>query len=405
MKLRLEHFAQLRHVDVDFGKEGDLTLLVGQQATGKSLVLQWLKLLLDGLSVRRDWERFGFNWKGAAEPTRPLDLYFGEGVGKGFTERTSVKLDEYPIDISRIFEKPKGRVTTGGESTYYIPAHRALLLVDGWPQNFQQHGPGTPYVARAQSERLARWLGTSEVPVFPISKRLPAEIRKLFDDAVFHGNKLEVDRSSIKSRLVLRTENAQSIPFMAWTAGQREFVPLLLALYELMPAGAVSRLTRVSESDIRTVVLEEPELGLHPAALFAVGIAILHLMERGYRVVVSTHSTLMVDFAWGIERLRQAALAGKADTKDVLRTFGLAATVRSKKVADAVLNARARTFYLAYRDDGTVDSKDISRLQSYAQDTEEASWGGLLRYSNRVADSLGQLDFDFSEQISDPIAG
>jgi hypothetical protein len=399
MRLQISDFAQIRHADLDFGSPGDLTVLVGQQATGKSLVLQWLKLLTDPLAIRRDWERFGFNWK-TDDRLRPLDIFFGEGVGKGFRDNTSVSLDGKAFDLKSAFLKPRKAVPAEAvESTYYIPAHRALLLADGWPQNFQQHGPGTPYVARAQSERLARWLNSSQLPVFPVVKRLPDEIRKLFDGAIFHRNRLEVDRTSIKSRLILRTESDQAIPFMAWTAGQREFVPLLLALYELMPSGASSRLSRSGESDIETVILEEPELGLHPQALFAVGISMLHLLTRGYRVVVSTHSPLMVDFAWAIERLAQAARSEHASVRHVQRTFALPSTARSGQVSAAILRARARTYYLTYRDDGRVDSKDISGLRSYAPDPDEASWGELLKYSNKVAESLGQIEFDFSSGI------
>lgn len=42
--LEVHDFAQLRSVDVAFG---DLTILVGPQATGKSTVLQLLKLAVD----------------------------------------------------------------------------------------------------------------------------------------------------------------------------------------------------------------------------------------------------------------------------------------------------------------------------------------------------------------------
>lgn len=51
--LAVERFAQLRKVEISFG---DLTILVGPQATGKSIVLQLLKLAVDSSrsSRRRD---------------------------------------------------------------------------------------------------------------------------------------------------------------------------------------------------------------------------------------------------------------------------------------------------------------------------------------------------------------
>lgn len=399
MKLSIRDFAQISDAEIDFGDPGDLTLLVGQQATGKSLVLQWLKLMTDPLVIRRDWERYGFNWK-LPETVRPLDLFFGEGLGTGYRpDHTRIALDGTVADLRQMFRKPRGSGDEPVESTYYIPAHRALLLADGWPKNFQQHGPGTPYVARAQSERLARWLSDSGEPVFPVSNRLPQQIRKLFDDAIFHGARLQVDRSSPQSRLVLHAGEASVIPFMAWTAGQREFVPLLLALYELMPAGAMSRLKTSGQYDIQTVVLEEPELGLHPKALFAVGVIALHLMARGYRVVISTHSPLMVDFAWAINRFRLAHLAGRAAAKDLLGAFEMSSTVANRKLAEAILGAHARTYYMTYRANGRVNAKDISVLASYSADPEQNSWGELLKYSTRLAEVVGNLDFDFSTAV------
>lgn len=396
MKLNIRDFAQISEADVEFGEPGDLTLLVGQQATGKSLVLQWLKLLTDPLVVRRDWERYGSNWKAPA-PLRPLDLFFGEGLGAGFRPgKTRVALDGVTADLASLFRKPRSGADEPVETTYYIPAHRALLLADGWPKNFQQHGPGTPYVARAQSERLARWLSESGEPVFPVSNRLPQQIRKLFDEAIFHGAKLQVDRSSPQSRLVLHAGESSVIPFMAWTAGQREFVPLLLALYELMPSGGLSRLRTSGKYDIKTVVLEEPELGLHPKALFAMGVIALHLMARGYRVVISTHSPLMVDFAWAINRFRVAHAANKAAAKDFLSAFEMRSTGPNNKLAETILGRHARTYYLTYRAGGHVNSKDISELASYSRDPEQNSWGELLKYSTRLAEVIGSLDFDFS---------
>ncbi|MGQ0710153.1 MAG: AAA family ATPase [Rhodoferax sp.] len=398
MKLLIEHFAQIEKASVDFGKEGDLTLLVGQQATGKSLLLQWLKLTTDRAFVRSTWEKYSINWKTKDDPLRPLDLFFGEGLGKGYVEgQTRIQLEDKIYSIDSIFDYAKGQradVSSIQESTYYIPAHRALLLADGWPLAFQQHRLGTPYVARAQSERLLQWLNKSDKSLFPIQNRLQSDIRDRFNDAIFHGAQLNIDRASHQSRLVLTAQQATSIPYMAWTAGQREFVPLLIALYELLPAGGVSRLDAV-----KTVILEEPELGLHPKALFAVGIAIIHLLARGYRVVVSSHSPLMVDFAWTLNRLRIAHLRGVSSEKNYFKAFNLKSTPNNKKVVAELMKSKARAYYLGYSKEKskstTVTAQDISDLRTYGN-ADEPVWGELLRYSTLLAEVIGQLDLDFS---------
>ncbi|MCA3237443.1 MAG: AAA family ATPase [Curvibacter sp.] len=415
MRLSIRNFAQIESADIDFGNAGDLTLLVGQQATGKSLILQWLKLVSDPLTIRTDWERFGSNWR--TDQLRPLDLFFGEGLGIGYRAGlTSIKLDGQEIRLKTLFNRPSGRKITQDtgpvETAYFIPAHRALLLTDGWPRNFQQHVPGTPYVARAQSERLARWLSDAGTSIFPIANKLPKELRDLFDQAIFHSATLNVDRSSPQSRLILKAnQNGAPIPYMAWTAGQREFVPLLIALYELMPSGGNARLQKQGEASIQTVVLEEPELGLHPKALFAVGVGILHLLARGYRVVVSSHSPLMVDFAWALNRLRIAKSHGKASISDFLRAFDLKSTRSNKDLAGTLGSTHARTYYLSYsqvkRIEGMaplVHGKDISSLQTYSSDPDKSSWGELLKYSSSLAEVIGQLDFDFSSLTEKELA-
>jgi len=402
MKLLIERFAQIESAEIDFGGPGDLTVLIGQQATGKSLTLQWLKLLLDADSVRSDWDRFASNWKSPFDPLRPLDLFFGEGLSKGFVEgETRLVLDGRERSLKRLFHRSGGRAGPAPdpvEHVYFIPAHRALLLSDGWPRYFQQHVPGTPYVARAYSERLARWLGDAGEAVFPIANRLQQDLRSALDEAIFHKASLAVDRSSTQSRLILKAGPSQSIPYMAWTAGQREFVPLLIALYELMPAGKVSRL-----NGIETVVLEEPELGLHPHAVFVVGLAILAMLDRGYRVVLSTHSPLFGDFAWAINRLRVGAAHGKADESLVRRAFGMRSSENTKSIASAVLRCHARTYHLGYGKDGRVRSTDISALDSASLDPLQASWGGLLQHSYDMATVISQIELDFSS-LSDPSA-
>jgi len=398
MKLLIEEFAQIRRADIDFGQAGDLTVLVGQQATGKSLALQWLKLLTDRAFIRATWEKYSINWKIKDDATRPLDLFFGEGLGHGFTEnKTRIHLDRKEHLLTNLLDFGKGQKSDPSaiaEKTYYIPAHRALLLADGWPLAFQQHRIGTPFVARAQSERLLQWLNLSEKNIFPIQNRLQASLRDHFNTAIFHGAQLNIDRASHQSRLVLTAQGTTSIPYMAWTAGQREFVPLLIALYELLPAGGVPRL-----DSVETVILEEPELGLHPKALFAVGIAILHLLSRGYRVVVSSHSPLMIDFAWALNRLRIAARTKAATDSDYLKAFSLKSTPNNKKLVESLKKSKARAYYLGYTQNKSgnfaVQEKDISDLRTYG-DSDEPIWGELLKYSTQLAEVIGQLNFDFS---------
>ena len=380
MKLQIKNFAQIAHLDFDFGNVGDLTMIVGPQATGKSLALQWLKLACDRLVVREDLERFGFDWSNQREF---IDLFFGEGMSSGYhtsgDTATAVFLDKKPLDLLKIDQKPRGRSIPKGATTYYIPAHRSLLLAEGWPKLFQQYSTDTPYVARKASESLNALLLrlSSTADVFPQANRLQAALRSQIDNAVFHGNSVSTDASLGRKRLVLKTKTGSNIPFMAWTAGQREFVPLMLALYELLPPSKVPRLDAYE-----TVILEEPELGLHPQAIMAVMQMVFHLLARGYRVVISTHSTLLLESAWAIQRLKNS----KATTKQLSNAFDLNAS--SKAIAAAVLRSSIRAYYLDYTPKGTVTSRDISSLDLFDASPDVSGWGGLASFSEKLGNAV-----------------
>jgi hypothetical protein len=166
---------------------------------------------------------------------------------------------------------------------------------------------------------------------------------------------------------------------MVWSAGQREFSPLLLGLYHLMPAGAVSR-----RQGVDWVVLEEPEMGLHPRAITAVLFLVLELLHRGYRVCMSTHSPHVLDLLWAIRVL----IEKKAGPEWVLKLFEIANQPRNKEIAASILKQQIRVHYL---DREEPESKDISRLDPEADSPHETNWGGLIEFSARTADVVAEF--------------
>jgi predicted ATP-dependent endonuclease of OLD family len=382
MKLTIDNFAQIERAELDFGELGDLTMIVGPQATGKSLALQWLKLLLDSQIIKNDFEKFNFEW---ATFNEFADLYFGEGLSKGLADNTHLKIDQKTFTLDTLLHKKKRAKDAPevSESVFYIPAHRGLLLAEGWPKLFQQHQLDTPYVARKASEQLnsSLLLSRKQNPdvVFPRPSKLQDSLKNNIDRAVFHGAKLAQDSGQNKRRLVLKINDNINIPFMAWTAGQREFVPMMLALYDLMPSGAQSKMTGID-----TVILEEPELGLHPQALMSVALVILHLLSRKYRVIVSTHSTLMLEFAWMLSRLSSNKEKGAKEIRKLFAT--------TEKIAEASMQTKVNVHYLDYKKsvNNKVISTDISALDLFGDDPDVAGWGGLSSYSAKFADIVSR---------------
>ena len=94
--LDVKNFAQIESAHIEFGA---LTVLVGPQATGKSLLLQWLKVALDAREVVHALKEAGRDVKSA---TNLVDLIFGEGMSGAWTEdKTVVTLDGKPVTPRR----------------------------------------------------------------------------------------------------------------------------------------------------------------------------------------------------------------------------------------------------------------------------------------------------------------
>ena len=58
--LELRNVGPIRDAEVTIG---DLTVLVGPQASGKSIFLQFLKLVLDSGPVTRELRKYGMEWE------------------------------------------------------------------------------------------------------------------------------------------------------------------------------------------------------------------------------------------------------------------------------------------------------------------------------------------------------
>ncbi|MEW6755646.1 MAG: AAA family ATPase, partial [Candidatus Latescibacterota bacterium] len=298
MRLELRNVGQLEEAVVEFG---DLTVLVGPQASGKSIFLQFLKLMVDGPTIVADLRRYGYDWGGQLPAF--LNLYLGEGMqavwrAAGDTPSAASWNDAAGGLDTRLRAFSRVRSDKRKERMFFIPAQRVLSLGMGWPRPFTDFSVGDPYVVPSFSEKLRMLMEAGlgwgkDARIFPHPGRLKSELRAALDAAVFHGFSLRLDRvGGVQKRLVLSSSDGsgESLPYMVWSAGQREFVPLLLGLYRLCPS------TRIARRDVlEWVVVEEPEMGLHPEAISVVMLVVLELLWRGYRVVLSTHSPHVLD--------------------------------------------------------------------------------------------------------------
>lgn len=367
-RLSIKNFAQIGSVDIDFA---DLTVLVGAQGTGKSLALQWLKTAIDHRQILRSLGAVGF-----ATRTREdvLDGIFGEGMRAGWSSRTRVAWR------GDIVDPIKAGVETAEldiEKLFFVPAHRALLIATGWALPFHMFGDDTPVVARIFSQVLHdRLSGRGSGALFPAPRLLASRLAKLVDAAVFHGASIGI-RSDARVKSLLLKHGKVELPFMTWTAGQREFAPLLMGLYHLLAERPLKK-----RKDVDWVVIEEPEMGLHPQAVTVVVLLVLELLVRGYRVTLSTHSPHLLTAVWMIQRLKE----NKASWRLLCEGLGVDAGQDMKRVATSALAKDYRVYLLEFGKDHMVTSKDISRLDPGAEDEGEAGWGGLTGFSSRFGE-------------------
>jgi hypothetical protein len=154
---------------------------------------------------------------------------------------------------------------------------------------------------------------------------------------------------------------------------------LLFGLYHLLPP------RRHTKADgIDWVVIEEPEMGLHPQALSVVMLLVLELLSRGYRVIISTHATLVLDVVFTLRTLGEHARRAPAS---LFEAFGIRKYPATQRVLDAALGYTYKTylFELVRRTetDYRVISKDISALDPSSESRSEAEWGGLTGFSSK----------------------
>ncbi|HYO52220.1 AAA family ATPase [Archangium sp.] len=377
LTLEVKNFGPIGRARVVFS---DITVLVGPHATGKSLILQWLKLALDSPRILSRLQEHGLEWRGKGALL--LAHYFGEDYQYSFGPTSAVRLGTADIVPNRL---ARGRARSGEHSVFYIPAHRALVMKTGWPLVFREHTADTPFVAREFGGRVLDVLSArGEDPVLvPAPRRFPQELRDRLDAALFHGGRIVAEAEKLGRKQLRLVHGRARLSAMEWTTGQREVVPLLLGLSWALPGGKHSL-----RPGLQWIVAEEPELGLHPDGIVAVLALLLETARRGYRLVLSTHSSTVLDVLWTMRRLREAPRGGPSR---LCRLLGIEDTKRMLAFAAQCLELDAAVNFLDF-DPGTgkVRSRDISSLDPASPDAAESDWGGLIKYASRAAELLSE---------------
>lgn len=379
-RLSVENFGPIRSADVNFG---DLTLLVGAQASGKSLFLELFKLAKDKDYVVDTLCKYNYVLpKTDAAPT--LDYYFGEGLHSLLSEQTEIQISGKKFTKADLLNT----LETGqevNETVFYVPAQRILSISDGRPKNFMEFDGTTPFVLRNFSETLRLFLqtgmGNPDV-IFPIANRLEDAVKNSIEASIFHGAEVIIDQSSGQRKMKLNVGKTK-LPFITWSAGQKEFMPLLLATYCLFGP----TVSAVKKENYKWVVIEEPEMGLHPKAIQTVLLQIIALMRAGYKVIVSTHSTTLLEFAWLFETLKQ--LPAEKLENALCELFSQDNNDTISSVFNHIQGKEIKTYFFASQSSGVV-STDISSLDVEDVNPFIAEWGGLSAFAGKASEVVAK---------------
>ena len=371
-QLKVKSFGPINQAEVNFG---DLTLLVGPQASGKSIFLQLLKLVIDKYHIRKTVEQFNYVWKNEKDI---LNLFFGEDMANIWRQESEITFNgkDYPKDF--VLPK-KGRMEGNAkenseEQLFYIPAQRILSIADGRPKNFMEFDTSAPYVLRYFSETLRLLLQNGmEKSIFPIN-RLKNTLRKLFDENIFHGGEIFLDERTGQKKFRMKV-GEMNVPFITWSAGQKEFMPLLLAFYNLCPPSKVAK-----KDDYKYVIIEEPEMGLHPQAIKSIILQVIDLLSRNYKVIISTHSPIFLEFAWAFNLLKN----NNAKNKSLYELFDLVVNQQVKQLLDNILSTKEIKIYYFSRTNNQVMTKDLSSLDANSEDTDISEWGGISSFASKA---------------------
>ncbi|MEE3448775.1 MAG: AAA family ATPase, partial [Bacteroidales bacterium] len=224
----------------------------------------------------------------------------------------------------------------------------------------------SPYVLVKFSGYLQQFVRTQKFGI----------LREAIKDYDFLKNaEINMRRTAGSPRLAMTVDN-QTVPYMSWSTGQREFTPLLMALDYFE-----------SIDNKEYIVIEEPELGLHPRAIIEFMFTVLKLMKKGVKVVISTHSSTPLDFVWAMNRLKHkgvksfAALAEMFDFK-----------IKDKDFFDGLFEKEVKVYYFA-PDPKTrkVHSKDISSLDVESEDEDISNWGGMSLSADRAGSIVSKF--------------
>jgi AAA15 family ATPase/GTPase len=366
----VENLGPIAKADVTFG---DLTILTGPQASGKTLFLETFSLKLNMKYIAFDFAKSN----GIDDVGVFLDYYYGDNMHNIIQGNTSLAFNNQHMTKEQLLAEIKDSVKTCIQEKYpfhfdvilpnvfCIPAQRSLALSEGRIKTSDDF-VNSPYWLVKFSQNLQEYV-----------KRHQTEILKdkIKDFEFLSEAQINIRRTAGSPRLEM-TINNQTIPYMAWSTGQRELAPLLMTVDYIEKNGNKSY-----------IVIEEPELGLHPRAIIEFMFTVLKLMNSGVKVIISTHSSTPLDFVWTMNRLKHKGVKSFASLAEMFDF-----KIKDKDFFDGLFEKEIKVYYFAPdKKTRKVHSKDISSLDVESEDEDISNWGGMSLSADRAGSIVSKF--------------
>ncbi|MBK9753526.1 MAG: AAA family ATPase [Nannocystis sp.] len=288
-------------------------ILIGANGAGKSNVVDFFRMLralaLDGLRafVTASGGGDGFFFEGPkVTPMIEAQVSFGEhGFGFGLKPTASSELMIDHLAILSLNDANKTLLLPGGTYEAYVSdwkqdtatrvgdrAHHVYAAISSWIVYHFHDTSMTSKMRRDADSSDHRELAADGGNLAPFLAHLHQQhptiyqrIRETIQIVAPYFDDFLLEPRMLGPREVLRLEwrqRASSFPFQPWqlSDGTLRFIALATALLQPDPPA--------------TIVIDEPELGLHPVALRVLA-ALIHEVSANTQIVVSTQSPQLVD--------------------------------------------------------------------------------------------------------------
>lgn len=364
-KFSLENFGPIKKAEVEFG---DLTVLVGPQATGKSVFLQMYKWKWDAQPILSYKRSIGFAWPESVEEM--LRLYFGDSARTLISDKS--KLNDNLLEL--VVTDGRG-VSSTFENVIYVPANRDLIFHNSYVRDSNYgFSPFDPYVLRVVSGYVGYFLFVR----YDKQGRLSSDQKDTSfwgKNPVYYANEPFVHTDDQQLKLAFEIDD-KVVVFNDWSTGQKQYLPIAITIDILKTVNF-----EANPFKEKILIIEEPELGLHPKAIQGFLLQVFNLMKLGFRVILSTHSELILETMWVLNQIAH----NHQDFQVLEHLFETETRPEFKEVFQSLKGKSFRTYYFDRENENEgATARDISSLDLFSENPDTANWGGFMNFKDRA---------------------